>query len=247
MNTELQRLSAWCGLAAMIIFFLGLITMGFFPALPPSLTPEQVAAIYQEHAVAIRLGALLLVISAMFCGPFSAVIYMQLRRMEGSQRPVCSVGQLASGIANIQFFILPGIFFVIASYRPDRPLEVTYALNDIAWVVTMLPWTVGAMQCLCIAAAVLKHGTESTPYPRWVGFFNIWIAVGMTTSSVIPFFKTGPFAWNGLVGFWIPATVFGLWEATMAIMTLRAVKREESVGQAASATTGTWTPAPQRT
>lgn len=247
MNDNLQKLSTWCGFVAMSVFFLGLITMGFFPALPPSLTPEQVAAIYQDNAFAIRMGALLLVISAMFCGPFDAAIFLQLRRMEGMKRPVCSIGQLASGIANIQFFILPGIFFVIASYRPDRSLEITYALNDIAWIVTMLPWTVGAMQCLCIGAAVLTYGTEKTAYPRWVGYFNIWIAIGMTTSSVIPFFKTGPFAWNGLVGFWIPATVFGIWMAVMATMTLRAIGKEEEVEQPAGAGTASWNAAPQRT
>jgi len=49
----------------------------------------------------------------------------------------------------------------------------------------------------------------------------------MATSSVIPFFKTGPLAWNGLIGFWIPAAVFGLWELVMGIMTLRAVNRDD--------------------
>lgn len=228
MNKTLQTLSTWSGLMAMMVFFAGLCLMTFFPPLAPSLTPEQVALIYQTHATEIRMGALLIVISAMFCGPFDAAIFMQLRRMEGSRRPVASYGQLASGIANIQFFILPGIFFVIAAYRPDRPIDVLYALNDIAWIVTMLPWTVGAMQCLCIGAAVLNHGTESSAYPRWVGFFNIWIAVGMASSSVIPFFKTGPFAWNGIVGFWIPATVFGLWMGVMWWMTLKAIGKEEA-------------------
>lgn len=245
MNKSLQKLSAWSGFIAMNVFFLGLIIMQFFPALPPSLTPEQVADIYQAHANQIRLGALLLVISAMFCGPFDAAIFLQLRRMEGLKRPVCSIGQLASGIANIQFFILPGIFFVIAAYRPDRPLEVTYALNDIAWIVTMLPWTVGAMQCICIGTAVLTYGTQTSAYPRWVGYFNFWIAAGMTTSSVIPFFKTGPFAWNGLVGFWIPATVFGIWMGVMWWMTLKAIAREE-VEEPLSAKSPAWNLTPQR-
>jgi len=228
MNIKYQKACAWAGFVAMAVFFSGLLTMTFFPALSPSLTPEQVAEIYQTHQSRILLGALLLVISAMFCGPFDAAIFLQLRRMEGERRPIASYAQLASGIANIQFFILPGIFFVIAAYRPDRPLEVLYALNDIAWIVTMLPWTVGAMQCICIGVAVLSHGTATSIYPRWLGFFNIWIAVGMATSSVIPFFKFGPFAWNGLIGFWIPATVFGLWMGVMWWMTLRAIDKEDT-------------------
>ena len=218
----MQKFGAWCAFISMCIFFAGLIIAGFLPPPTPNLPPEVVAAIYQNNQTGILIGGLLIVISAGFCGPFNAAIFMQLRRMEGS-RPIGAYGQLASGIANIQFFIFPGLLMVLAAYRPDRPVDSLMALHDLLWIVTMLPWTVGAMQCVCIGMAVLKHGTASTPYPRWVGFFNIWIAVGMATSSVIPFFKHGPFAWNGLVGFWIPATVFGLWMTVMWLMTLRAI------------------------
>lgn len=225
MNKGMQKFGACCSFISMAVFFAGLITAGFFPTLAPSLTPPQLAEIYKANQMGILLGGLIIVIASGFCGPFLAAIFLQLRRMEGS-RPIGAYGQLASGIANIQFFIFPGLLFVVAAYRPDRPVEVLSALNDLAFVVTMLPWTVGAMQCVCIGWSVLTHGTRTTPYPRWVGYFNIWIAIGMATSSVIPFFKVGPFAWNGLVGFWIPAVVFGLWELVMGIMTLRAVNND---------------------
>jgi hypothetical protein len=218
----MQKFGACCAFISMGLFFAGLITAGFFPTLAPSLTPTQLAAIYKADQMGILFGGLIIVIASGFCGPFLAAIFLQLRRMEGA-RPIGAYGQLASGIANIQFFIFPGILFVVAAYRPDRPVDSLAALNDLAFVVTMLPWTVGAMQCVCIGWSVLTNGTRTTPYPRWVGYFNIWIAVGMASSSVIPFFKVGPFAWNGLVGFWIPAVVFGLWELVMGIMTLRAV------------------------
>ena len=226
MNKGLQKLSAWSGFVAMAVFFAGLLTMGFFPPLSPNLTPEQVALIYQTHSFEIRLGGLMIVISAMFAGPFDAAVFLQLRRMEGN-RPIGAYGQLASGIANILFLILPGVLFVIAAFRPDRPIDVTYALNDIAWLITMLPWTVGAMQSLCIGLAVLVHGTATSVYPRWVGYFNIWIAIGFATASSIPFFKTGPFAWNGLIAFWIPAVAFGLWQGGMCLMTLKAIDKED--------------------
>lgn len=226
MNIKLQKMSAWSGFVAMNVFFVGLLVTSFFPPLAPSLSADQLSQIYQDHATQIRLGALLMVISAMFCGPFDAAIFLQLRRMEG-ERPIGAYGQLASGIANIQFFILPGLLFAVAGFRPDRPPEILSALNDLAWLVALLPWSVGAMQCICIGVAILHHGSPTSPYPRWLGYFNIWIAIGMVTSSVIPFFKTGPFAWNGLIGFWIPATVFGLWMGGMWWMTLKAIDKED--------------------
>lgn len=226
MNRGMQRFGACCSFISMGLFFAGLISAGFLPTLPPSLTPTQLAELYTTRQTGILLGGLIIVIASGFCGPFVGAIFLQLRRMEGA-RPIGAYGQLASGIANIQFFIFPGLLFVVAAYRPDRSIDSLSALNDLAFIVTMLPWTVGAMQCVCIGWAVITHGTTTTPYPRWVGFFNIWIALGMATSSVIPFFKTGPLAWNGLIGFWIPAVVFGLWELVMGVMTLRAVNRDD--------------------
>lgn len=225
MNTNMQRFGACCAFLSMGLFFLGLISAGFLPALAPSLTPNELAEVYKSNHTGILLGGLLIVVAAGFCGPFVAEIFLQLRRMEGA-RPIGAFGQLASGIANIQFFIFPGLLFVVVAYRPDRPVDSLSSLNDLAWIVTMLPWTVGAMQCVCIGWSILAHGNAATPYPRWLGYFNIWIAIGMASSSVIPFFKVGPFAWNGVVGFWIPAAVFGLWELVMGIMTLRAVNHD---------------------
>ena len=225
MNIKLQRFCTWSGLVAMILFFIGLLVATFFPPIAPSLAGDQIAAHYQANQGRILAGSLIIIISSAFAGPFAAAVYCQLSRMEG-QRPVCSMGQFAAGIANIAFFILPGVFWAAMAFRPDRNVDALYAMHDIAWLVTMFPWTVGAMQVACVALAVLVHGTATSVYPRWVGFFCAWITVGMATSSVIIFFKTGPFAWNGLVGFWIPATVFGLWFGVMWWMTLKAVNQE---------------------
>jgi hypothetical protein len=226
MNKSFQKFGAWCGFIAANVFFAGLVVADFLPSLPPGLTPDQLAEIYKAHQYGILFGGLLIVISAGFCGPFIAAIFMQLRRMEGT-RPMGAYAQLAAGIGNIQFFILPGLFFVIAAYRPDRPPEILSALNDMLWIIALLPWTLNAMQCFSIGWTIIAHGTATTPYPRWVGFFNIWITVLMATSSVIPFFKTGPFAWNGLIGFWVPACVFGIWMTVMWWMTLKAIKTDD--------------------
>jgi len=43
---------------------------------------------------------------------------------------------------------------------------------------------------------------------------------------MIIFFKTGPFAWTGIIGFWIPAAVFGVWYIVMTVYLLRAIRDE---------------------
>ncbi len=226
MNKTFQKFCAWSGFISANIFFAGLVVGHLFPPMSPNMTAVEVQAFITEHASGIKAGGLLLIISGAFAALFDAVILMQLWRMEG-RRPIAAFAQFAGGIANITYFVMPGVLFVLMAFRPDRNIDTLYALFDLAWIVTMFPWTVGAFQCLCCGIAILGNPQVTNVYPRWVGFFNIWIAVGMATSSVIPFFKTGPFAWDGVVGFWIPATVFGLWMFVMWWMTLGAIKTDD--------------------
>jgi hypothetical protein len=39
-------------------------------------------------------------------------------------------------------------------------------------------------------------------------------------------FKSGPFAWNGLVGFWCPALGFSVWITALAFALLRAIRHQ---------------------
>ena len=39
------------------------------------------------------------------------------------------------------------------------------------------------------------------------------------------FFHTGPFAWNGLFGIWLPLTAFGGWFALASYLMVKAMKR----------------------
>ena len=227
MNTDLQRLCAWTGVVAMMMFFAGMLVMTFIPPLSPALNAEQVALVYQTHTTAIRSGAVLVLISSMLAAPFYAVVSIQLRAMEGDKRPVMAYAQLAAGTANILFFILPALLWVVAAFRPERPAEITHALNDLAWIITILPWPLTAMQMLVCGATILKHGARVPIFPRWLAFYNLWSALLMAPGSLIPFFKTGPFAWDGLFAFWLPATVFGIWFVVMQVMVLKAIRAEQ--------------------
>jgi hypothetical protein len=44
-------------------------------------------------------------------------------------------------------------------------------------------------------------------------------------------FRTGPFSWNGLLVFWSPLSLFGLWIGVMAYLLLKSLKlqRQDAV------------------
>ena len=50
----------------------------------------------------------------------------------------------------------------------------------------------------------------------------------MVVPTILPmFFKSGPFAWNGVFGFYIGAAAFFVWIISLVILLLRAINDEE--------------------
>lgn len=70
----------------------------------------------------------------------------------------------------------------------------------------------------------------------WGGVFcAVIIGAGLLLAGFVPprspgafayMFRTGPFAWNGLLAFWLAASAFFAWLITMMCLTLRAISAE---------------------
>jgi hypothetical protein len=72
-------------------------------------------------------------------------------------------------------------------------------------------------------------------YPRWVGYFNIWIALLFIPGAFAFILKTGPFAWNGLLSFWLASGAFFSWLIVMTPLTLKAIDRSDAADEPHSA------------
>lgn len=81
------------------------------------------------------------------------------------------------------------------------------------------------VQCLSIGLAVLGHRRENPMFPRWVAYYNFWIAFLFVPGGLAMFFKDGAFAWNGLLAFWLAAVMFGTWFIVMSIVLRGAIRR----------------------
>jgi hypothetical protein len=225
MTKPIQLGMAWCGVIFVAIFFPGLVIAGFFPPIPPGHTAAEVAHQYQQHANAIRAGCVIMMVAVGISLPFSAVISTQLARIEGRWTPLCYT-QLAAGAVGMVAATFPLFFFLAASFRPERSPETTQALNDIGWIPFIINWPPAVCQAGAVAVAILADRRPDPIYPRWLGYFLIWTCIAFTGSSLLPFFKSGPFAWNGLFSFWLAATFFGTFFLLMSWGTIRAVQRQ---------------------
>lgn len=226
MNTKNQLICAWAGVAFLLLFFIGLWPVAkFFPPHSPTASAAEIAAIYQQDTTVIRLGMLIMMVAAALQLPFAAAISMQLKRIEGPF-PVMAYTQLGAGALAVFILTVPVMVFIAATFRPERAIEMTQLLNDLGWLLFVMPFGPAVIQSLAIGLAILSDKSPKPVFPRWLAFFNFWVAVLFLPGGMIPFFKTGPFAWNGVIAFWIPAGVFGVWFIVMFPMLLKAIKSQ---------------------
>jgi hypothetical protein len=226
-NTRSQVLSAWCGILCPIVMFIGLWPMaGFFPPHMPAASAIDIAAIYQRDATGIRLGTIFILIAGALYAPFTAAIAAQMRRVETRATPVLTYTQLAVGAASTLLFIIPALIWTAAAFRPERNPEITQALNDIGWFFFIMPFILGFTQNLALGFVIISDKSPRPVFPRWVGFFNFWIALLFVPGCLVTFFKTGPFAWNGLIAFWVPACIFGPWFFVVSAYVIKAANRQ---------------------
>ena len=226
MNKNAQLIGTWAGPITIVLFFLSFWPFaGFLPPLPATLTAAEVSAYYQQHTTGIRFGMVLMMFAGTINCIFVGVISTQLRRIE-KENPMWTYAQLAVGCAGSVTIIVGAMLMTAVAFRPDRPPELTYMMFDIAWLWIVMPGTPAAIQNLTIGMAILSDKNTPTIFPRWVGFFNIWTGLLFLPGALVTFFKTGPFAWDGLLAFWLPAALFGPWFFIMFFMMRKAIRQQ---------------------
>lgn len=223
---RVERICAWCGVVGVVLFFFGFLSSRFIPPPSPSRTMEEVVAHYQLHANGILIGMVVTMFSGLFMSPLIGVISAQMKRIKGISTALV-YGQISAGTANAMFFFIPAILFVVTAYRPDRSPELTYMMNDLSWIMAVLPWPPAFIQNIIIAAAILGDKSAQPIFPRWLAFLNIWVSVAYIPGGLLPFFKSGPFAWSGIFVFWLAGSVFFIWFIAMTAMLLKAINRQE--------------------
>lgn len=216
----------WGGPAMAILFGIGFLIAGFIPPPSPDDSAQQIATMYSEDQTAIRIGLIFTLISSALLGPYFAVLTVQMQRMEGV-RPVLAYTQLALGALAIIEFIIPVMIMLTATFRPDRDPDIVQTLNDVGWFMFLGVVSTFVLQLIVIGVAILGDQRATPVFPRWVGYFNIWMALLFTPANILVFFKTGPFAWDGFFIWWIPFTAFLLWFPTNTIYLFKAVKQDD--------------------
>lgn len=231
MNMRNQMLCTWSGPVFVAGFTVGFWFLAhYLPPPSPNVSATDIAALYQQHTGQIRLGMFLMMACSALVAPFVAVISVQMKRMEDGAG-VLTYTQLSAGTVGILFLILPALLWTVAAFRPERDPNLILLLNDMGWIFFLMPFGTFVIQNLAIGIAILANSGPQI-FPRWAGYFNLWVAVLFIPGGLLTFFKTGPFAWDGLFVFWVPLVVFLLWYGAMFVLLRQAIAKSSPTAAA---------------
>ena len=228
-NANSQRLCAWGGPVLITTFILGWgIIGGYLPLPTPMDSVEQVVGFFQKDPTMLRVGLLLTMTGSAFLGLWTAAISVQLKRIEGGQHTPLTYAQLAVGAVSIVEFITPLTIWAGIAVRPEIDPLFTYRLNDVAWLMWVCVDASFIVQAIIIGIAILMDKRPRPIFPRWLAYLSFWCSLLFAPGGLCIFFKTGPFAWNGLIAFWLLAIAYVIWVLTItAVLLIRVIPEQE--------------------
>ena len=230
MSIGIQKLCAGSGLLFVVMLFGSMFL--FTPLVPPpspAMDATAIATLYAQNHSGLLIGLALAMTGIGLYVPWSALISLHMTRMEGVS-PVLSIIQAIGAAVVVLIVLIPVMCWVTAAYRVDRAPEIVQALNDFGWLFLVMTFPVPTVQLLAIGIATLSDKSVDSVFPRWAGYFNLWMGILFIPGVLVAFFFTGPFTWNGLIGFWVPVVAFIVWFILMTPVLFRAIRQLEARG-----------------
>jgi hypothetical protein len=225
MSRRMQLICIRTAVPMVILLFGGLVLSGFINPLSPNSSAASIAHTYRTHTDRIRFGLALSFLSVILIFPFGAAIAAQARRIEGAA-PVLTYTQVAAIGSGSLIFVLPWCCWMAAAFRPERAASQIMLLNDLGWLIFTFSFVAFTSWNFALGLAILSDTSRSKIFPRWVGYYNIFVGMTFIPDLLVPFFKTGPFDWRGIVPYWFPFAVYGVWIILMMVMTTKAIRQE---------------------
>lgn len=198
---------------------------GFLPPMSPQMPAEKVAEFYAQNASMIRFSMITFNLCAIMLIPFFMTVVVQMKRMSLPSH-LLAYSYLAAASTGATLFAIADIFWLIATFRPNRDPQLILLLNDMAWLVFTAPIGAVVVMNLSLALAVYLDARPQPIFPRWVAALNLLTAAAMTPAAVAVVFKTGPLAWDGAVSYWLRTGAFGLYIAVMFFVLRQAISRQ---------------------
>lgn len=225
-NPKLELWLAWY----MIVVFYNIFGIVFFivtrtqPPPKPYWELERVVQWFADNEFGLLSGFGFMFVTGAFSIASTALIVYSIRRMSVS--PAFAYAYLIIySLAAVPGMLLTCIALVVGAMRPDRNPELTGLLYDMGFL--SFSGTMGIFLIGSVIWGVAILLDENRILPKWFGYFNICNALTEVVVATCVIFKSGPFAWNGTISFYINFAVFGIYTGVFIIYLRKMIDNED--------------------
>ena len=230
---------AWTGPLCLLTFFAGWIVLSHnYPPPDPMFTAQElVDKYYAKYRGGIMLGMSLSACFGMFYLPWTCIVSAQMRKiefpllyfqlqeeaeraahrkaafemMQREKVPILALMQLSGGLLTAWILVMcPCIWVWCAESAPYGNPETIRTLHFISWYIFNMTWMITAIQYIAIGVFSLIDKQKPLLFPPWLGYLAIGVSITFIPLTFLPYFKSGPFAINGLWAFHLIVAGFGI-------------------------------------
>jgi hypothetical protein len=194
------------------------------PPPEPSWEIPRVVQWFGDNHLGILVGfGVVFVITGMIA-PVNALIAYSMRRMSVSRAFAYSY-LLIYSLSAVPGMLLTCIALTVGAMRPDRDPELIRWLYDLAFMAfdgTMGVFLIGSLVWM---VAILLD--TNRVFPKWFAYLNLCNALTEVVVAPAWIFKSGAFAWDGAITWWVDMVVFVIYTAVFVTLLRKMVVRED--------------------
>ena len=215
------RVCGWLTVAFLLLLAIGWVAISnFIPPVEVSADASVVADFYREHRDRIQLGYVVTMLAISLWACFAAGLSALVRKIDTGDQIMARIVQSVMTAIVALFYVLITIW-ATAGFRPERAPEITQIFNDFGWMFMI--WIVSITMVIWIpmGAMVLRDQSSTPLLPRWYGYYCFSEALVSSVGIFSNYFKTGPFAYDGILAFWLGMALFMSWCVITAVLMTR--------------------------
>ena len=223
-NYVVWKAAAWFGPAFIVglLLFWGIVA-GFVPPPRQDWTADETVKFFTDNNLGIRVGMVGTAVFAGFYFVWSAVISRIIQRIEGPDG-ILSYIELMGGVTTTVVTFMLAVVWLTAAFRMGaRSAQDVQTLYDLGWFIFNNTFIVTFLQMVAFGIAMLIDKRRTPLFPAWLAWLGFAAALSFLAVLLVPFVMDGPFAWHGLVSYWIALTAYFLWAVLACFYVLRAV------------------------
>jgi hypothetical protein len=148
-----------------------------------------------------------------------------MRRIEGPEGMLAQLEMMGATITCAPIIIACGVWLAAAIEAPQLSKEIVHLLYWLGWMIIDLAYMVTTFQIFAVSMVFLRDRREKPLVPAWLCWWGFVTCAAFFPVSLVPFCKTGPFAFHGMFNFWIAFFTWYIWVSGVSTYVIKAVTR----------------------